>query len=56
MIDLNTYQEVVKTVERVIEVPKNVNVVVEKNIEEIVVRDVQVPVEKEFKVELNTLI
>lgn len=55
-IDLKTKQEVVKTIERVKEIPKLVDVVLDKNIEEIVIRDIQVPVEKEFKIELKTLI
>lgn len=56
MVDLQTHQEVVKTIEKVKEIPKNINVVLEKNIEEIVVKDVHVPVEKEFKVNLTTSI
>ena len=46
----------VRTVERVVENPIQVNTVLEKNIEEIVTRDVQVPVEKIIEVDVGVFV
>jgi hypothetical protein len=55
-VDLNTQTENIKTVEKVIENPKYINTVLEKNIEVIVTRDVQVPVEKVIEVDVGVYI
>lgn len=53
---MKTETENVRTVERVIENPINVNTVLEKNIEEIVTRDVEVPVEKVIEVDVGVYV
>lgn len=56
VVDLDTKIENVKTVERVIENPVQINTVLEKNIEEIVTRDVEVPVEKVIEVDVGVYV
>jgi hypothetical protein len=53
---LNTQIENVKTVEKLVENPVNVDTVLEKNVEYIVTRDVEVPVEKLIEVDVGVYI
>lgn len=56
VVDLKTETENVRTVERVIENPVHVDTVLEKNIEQIVTRDVEVPVEKIIEVDVGVYV
>lgn len=56
VVDLNTQIENVKTVEKLVENPVNVDTVLEKNVEYIVTRDVEVPVEKLIEVDVGVYI
>lgn len=56
VVDLNTQIENIKTVEKLVENPVNVDTVLEKNVEYIVTRDVEVPVEKLIEVDVGVYI
>lgn len=53
---MNTQIEKIKTVEKLVENPVNVDTVLEKNVEYIVTRDVEVPVEKLIEVDVGVYI
>lgn len=55
-MDLRTETENVRTVERLIENHIQIDTVLEKNIEEIVTRDVEVPVEKVIEVDVGVFV
>lgn len=53
---MNTEIENIKTVEKLIENPVNIDTVLEKNVEYIVTRDVEVPVEKVIEVDVGVYV
>ena len=56
VVDLDTHIENIQTVERLVENPIRIDTVLEKNVEYLVTRDVEVPVEKVIEVDVGVYV